>query len=84
APTLFESGADRLCQRIVVVTADSSVRLNRIMRRDSLSVEDAVLRMSSQHSDEFFASRADYLISNSGDKVELRLAVLELLNAFGL
>ena len=84
APTLFESGADRLCDKIVVVTAEPTLRLNRIMRRDGINPEEAALRMSSQHTDEFFAQHADYIISNSGDKVELRLTVLELLNAFGL
>lgn len=84
APTLFESGADRLCDRIVVVTADPTVRLERIMKRDRMTPEAAAMRMASQQSDEFFAQHADYLISNSGDRVELRLAVLELLNALGL
>lgn len=84
APTLFESGADRLCDRIVVVTADPTVRMERIMKRDRMTPEAAAMRMASQQSDEFFAQHADYLISNSGDRVELRLAVLELLNALGL
>lgn len=84
APTLFDSGADRLCDKIVVVTADPTVRLNRIMKRDNITAEQAALRMGSQRNDEFFATRADYVVSNSGDRVELRLAVLELLNAFGL
>lgn len=84
APTLFESGADRLCEKVLVVTAEPTIRLNRIMRRDGITAEEAAMRMSSQLSDEYFSSRADYLISNSGDRVELRLSVLELLNALGL
>lgn len=84
APTLFESGADALCEKIVVVTADQNLRMERIVRRDNLTAQQAAMRMGSQHSDEFFAEKADYFISNSGDKVELRLAVLELLNALGL
>ncbi len=84
APTLFESGADKLCQKIVVVTADPDIRLRRIIARDHITAELAVRRMSSQHTDEFFADRADYLIHNNGDSVELRLAVLELLNDLGL
>ena len=84
APTLFESGADKLCEKIVVVTADPEIRLRRIIDRDHISAELAVRRMSSQHTDEFFADRADYLIKNNNDTVELRLAVLELLNDLGL
>lgn len=84
APTLFESGANRLCEKIVVVTAEPTRRLQRIMRRDGLTADQAAMRMGSQRSDEFFANHADYVISNGGDKVELRLAVLELLNALGM
>ncbi|MEG2074402.1 MAG: dephospho-CoA kinase, partial [Angelakisella sp.] len=84
APTLFESGADSFCDKIVVVSADDTTRLGRIMKRDKISPDEAARRMGSQHTDEFFASHADYIISNSGDSVELRLAVLELLNALGL
>lgn len=84
APTLFESGANRMCEKIVVVTAEPTLRLQRIMRRDGITAEQAAVRMGSQMSDDFFASHADYLISNTGDTVELRLAVLELLNFLGL
>lgn len=84
APTLFESGADALCDKIVVITADDTLRLGRIMKRDKITPEQAARRMGSQHTNEFFAGHADYIISNSGDTVELRLAVLELLNALGL
>ncbi|MEG0754591.1 MAG: dephospho-CoA kinase [Angelakisella sp.] len=84
APTLFESGADALCDKIVVITADDTTRLGRIMKRDKITADEAARRMGSQHTDEYFASHADYIVSNSGDTVELRLAVLELLNALGL
>lgn len=84
APTLFESGADALCDKIVVVTASDTTRLQRIMRRDKITPDEAARRMGSQHTDDFFAEHSDYIVSNSGDTVELRLAVLELLNALGL
>ena len=84
APTLFESGADKLCDKILVVTADDDVRLRRIMQRDKLTPIQAVNRMKSQHSEKFFKDHADYIINNNGEKVELRLEVLELLNKIGL
>ena len=37
APTLFESGADRECDRVVSVTADVQSRKERIIRRDKLT-----------------------------------------------
>lgn len=84
APTLFESGADRLCDKIVVITAKDTIRLARILERDNITPDEAAARMGSQLSEQFFIEHADFVIDNTGDKVELRLAVLELLNELGL
>ncbi len=48
APTLFESGLQNRCSRIVVVTADEKIRLERIMKRDRISENEAKLRMHAQ------------------------------------
>lgn len=66
APTLLESGADRLCDRILVVTADPDVRCARIRIRDHLTEKEARLRMRAQHDDAFYAARADYILKNNG------------------
>lgn len=84
APTLYESGADALCDKVVAVISDSARRLQRIIKRDHMTPEEAMNRMASQHKDEFYTSRADYVIHNNETMVELRLAVLELLNTLGL
>lgn len=79
APTLLESKADRLCEKVVVVIADPVLRKNRIIKRDRLSTADAESRMSSQRSQEYYTKRADYIIDNAGDMPALRLQILELL-----
>ena len=84
APTLYESGANALCDKVVAVISDSTRRLQRIIQRDGLTPQEAMNRMTSQHDDEFYTSRADYVIRNNDSMAELRLAVLELLNALGL
>lgn len=71
APTLFESGADGMCDVIVTVTADESLRLSRIIMRDGISEELARKRISSQQSDEFYTDRSDYVITNHGTISEL-------------
>ncbi len=48
APTLFDSGLQDRCSRIVVVTADENIRLERIMKRDGITENEARLRMSAQ------------------------------------
>lgn len=83
APTLFESRTDKLCDKIVVVIADPQLRLKRIMQRDDLTREEAEARIDSQHDDEFYTKRADYVIENSGDLASLRLRVLEVLSELG-
>lgn len=81
APTLFESGADKTCDAIVVVTAPVDVRLNRIIIRDRLSDEEARNRMRSQPDEGFYAERADYMIENNGDEAALEAKALTLIEA---
>ena len=54
APTLFESGADQMCQEICAVIAPEEDRCRRIMARDGLSYEQAMDRIHSQPGDDFF------------------------------
>lgn len=75
APTLFESGADKLCLQVLGVCADKELRKERIMQRDGLTEEEAVARMNSQHSEEFFRTHCRAVIENSGDPEALRRQV---------
>ena len=84
APTLYQSGADSLCQQVVAVLAPPEDRLRRIMKRDRLTQEEAGARMASQPGDDFFLARADHIIYNPGRMPTLRLDVLELQNKLGL
>ncbi len=71
APTLFESGAHKTCDAVVVVIAPLDLRLNRIIIRDRLTDEEARNRIRSQHDDEFYTQRADYILENDGSEAEL-------------
>lgn len=77
APTLFESGAHKMCSKIIFVTADGQIRKKRIMERDGLSDQAAELRLRAQKTDDFYKS-ADYKIINNGDKRELEKSALSL------
>ena len=65
APLLYESGGDVLCSKVIAVTAPLDVRLERIMNRDGISREHAMLRINAQKDDEFYTSRADYVVDGS-------------------
>ncbi len=64
APTLFESGADKLCDYIVSVSAPENVRLQRILLRDKIPIDHAKTRMGAQKSEGFYIERSDFVIRN--------------------
>ena len=63
---LYESGIDRLVDRVIVVTAPVEVRILRVMRRDGISREKVQEWMSRQWLQEEIVRRADYEIVNDG------------------
>lgn len=71
APTLFEAGADKLCDMIISVVADEEIRAKRIQKRDGLTREQAAARFSSQRSVRFFKEHSDIVIENNGSAEEL-------------
>ena len=78
APTLFESGCDRLCDLKVAVVADKKLRLERITARDGISYQDAENRIGSQLSEEFFRQNCDVVIENNGSLSALEEEVKKL------
>lgn len=71
APTLFESGLDMICTKIVSVTADYPLCVERISQRDNISLEQAEARLSSQHSADYFKLHSHYTIENNSSYEEL-------------
>ena len=65
APQLFESGGEKLCDYVITVTAPPEIRLQRIMQRDMISEDAAKLRMNAQYGEEYYTSRADFIIDGS-------------------
>lgn len=80
APTLFESGADGLCDIIVSVIADRDIRLERILERDDITSEQAENRLNSQESDEFYTEKSDYVIRNNNTLSELENNAIDVIN----
>jgi dephospho-CoA kinase len=76
---MFESGADRLVDRVVVVTAPEEVRIQRVMQRDGISREKALEWMERQWPQEEVRRRADYEIINDGVK-DLNSQIDRILN----
>ena len=63
---MYESGAYRLMDKVVIVTAPQEVRLQRIMARDNISRNKALQWMQRQWPQEKVRALADYEIINDG------------------
>ena len=63
---LFESGADKLVDKSVVVTAPQEVRIQRVMQRDGITREKTLQWMNRQWSQDEVVAHADYEIVNDG------------------
>ena len=81
APTLFESGADIMCDVIVSVTADVKLCAERIMKRDGISREKAEARLSAQHDAAFFRQNSRYCVENGGDIADFEKRLAETASA---
>ena len=79
AIALIESGMNKLCQKVLGITADRETRIERIMRRDGLSREYAALRVDAQRSDEFYRENCDFVAENNGTEEEFAEKIRNLL-----
>ncbi len=65
APTLFESGLNSICEIVVGVLSDVKIRKQRIIARDGLTEEDAMVRISAGKDDSFYLENCDKIIYNN-------------------
>lgn len=84
APLLYESGFDEKCDKVIAVLAPLEMRRTRIIARDHLSEERATARLNMQKSDDFYTSRADYIIVNDGDPSALVERVSQIVAVLGV
>lgn len=80
---MFESGAYRYVDRVVVVTAPEEVRIQRVMQRDGISREKVLEWLQRQWPQDEVRRRADYEIANDGQadlpsQIERLLASLDV------
>lgn len=81
APTLFESGSDSFCDKVVSVIASADLRLKRLLDRDmDYTREELENRIAAQHNDQFYATRSDFVIRNDGSTTHLRVQIIEMLD----
>lgn len=70
AIALVESGLTRLCSFTAAVTAPADIRARRIMAREGIDYDYAMLRIKAQKDDDWFRANCDYLLVNDFDHAE--------------
>ena len=80
AIALFEGGLAELCDTTVAVTAPREDRIERLMKRDSISREYAIKRIDAQKSEVWFRQMCEYTLHNDGTQVEFREKCSEFLD----
>ena len=77
-PLLFEKGLDRNMDFNVVVYTDEKTQLERLTKRDGLTLKEALSRIRSQMPLSEKVKRADFVIDNSGNLSHTKRQVEEM------
>jgi dephospho-CoA kinase len=78
AALMIESGGYKRFDKLIVVHCQPEIQLQRLMKRNNLSREEAALRIKSQMPQEEKMKYADYLVDTSGEFENTRRQVEEL------
>lgn len=81
AAILYESGFDKLMDKVVMVYTPLEMRVERTMKRDNISREKVLERIRNQMPDEEKAELSDYVIVNDGTESLIKqvLTIIEQL-----
>jgi dephospho-CoA kinase len=80
-PLLFESGAHKRVDKIVVVTADRETQIASLKRRDGLTRAEALRRIKHQMPLARKVRRADVVLDGTGNKPTVRKEVRRLIRS---
>jgi dephospho-CoA kinase len=78
-PLLFESELTHFIDKIIVVYVDDDIQLERLMKRNGFSEEEALARIRSQMPLHEKVKKADAVINNNGTIEETKQQLLQIL-----
>lgn len=83
-PLLYEIGADKLCDKVAVVSVSEPERIRRLMERDGMTTGQIARRLAAQLPQAEKEKRADFIIDNSADPQHTLQQVKEMLSRLNL
>ena len=84
APLLFESKLDDICNLTIGVIAKESVQIERIIKRDSISKEQACKRLKAQQTNDFYMSKCTEIIENNNEYIETEKQIEEIAKKYNI
>ncbi len=69
AALIFESKMENLFDKIITVYAPEQIKIDRVMKRDNVSMKNVLERMSKQLDDDYKISKSDFLILNDDSEM---------------
>ncbi|HMO17240.1 MAG TPA: dephospho-CoA kinase [Oligoflexia bacterium] len=80
-PLFYETGMEALgFKKVVYITSSRQILLERISKRDEISISEAELRLNAQLQDSEKRKRADFIIENNGSIQDLEVKARILLS----
>ena len=76
---LFETGFDKLFDKIIFVQCDDEIRLHRLIERNKITKSQALNRMNSQQAQDEKIKKSDYILYNNSTITNLEAQVALLL-----
>lgn len=81
APLLLEANLEAICDiTIAVISEDRELQITRIVQRDNINKEQAIIRLNAQEMNEFYIEKCDYVIKNNDEIEDIKYQLKKILN----
>ncbi len=80
-PLLFETDFYKLFDKILFIACDDNIRLERLMKRNNFTKEEALLRINAQLPQDEKIKKSDFVIYNNSTVEDLEKSVLEFIRS---
>lgn len=78
-PLLFETNQQENFDKIIFISADEKLRLQRLIKRNNYSFDYAIKRIKSQESEEQKIKKSDFIVYNNSDLKNLNNQISDIL-----